>query len=393
MPVRGLTDARAVDGGTIVDLVGAAGLRGRGGAGFPVGRKWRTVISNTSPVMRPTVVVNAAEGEPGCLKDREILLRDPYRVLEGALIAAHAVGADSVIIATKAAFTGVVRRLEAAIAEIDAAGLDLDGAGLGGHRSRRSTSSERRPRCSRSIDGRPPFPRIAPPYREGVDEMFEHADDVDTGGQLRRARRDGRPGPRVDRAADAGRQRRDVRQRARHRALRRRLVPGGRHRRVAGHGRVHGDRRHRPRRGRRGRARDAVARGHRTHRWWRAARPRDRRGHVGGGEPAAAGCRARHADDLRGPARRGWRARRRRVHRVRRHDRPGRGRRRRGPLPRGRVVRAVPPLQGRRAAARRAPGQAGGIGRHRRATSTRSAVASTSSPKVRGATWRRSNRS
>jgi len=119
---EGLTDARAVDGGTIVDLIAASGLRGRGGAGFPVGRKWQTVIANTSPVMRPTVVVNAAEGEPGCLKDREILLRDPYRVLEGALIAAHAVGADSVIIATKAAFTGVVRRLEAAIAEIDAEG-------------------------------------------------------------------------------------------------------------------------------------------------------------------------------------------------------------------------------------------------------------------------------
>jgi len=78
---EGLTDARAVDGGTIVDLIAASGLRGRGGAGFPVGRKWQTVIANTSPVMRPTVVVNAAEGEPGCLKDREILLRDPYRVL------------------------------------------------------------------------------------------------------------------------------------------------------------------------------------------------------------------------------------------------------------------------------------------------------------------------
>ena len=251
---EGLTDARAVDGGTIVDLVGASGLRGRGGAGFPVGRKWQTVISNTSPVMRPTVVVNAAEGEPGCLKDREILLRDPYRVLEGALIAAHAVGADSVIIATKAAFTGVVRRLEAAIAEIDAEGWTSTVpvsvvTGPEEYLFGEETA------LLEVIDGRPPFPRIAPPYREGVDEMFEHADDVDTGSRSAAHVEMAGPGPRVDRAADAGRQRRDVRQRARHRALRRRLVPGARHRRVAGHGRVHGDRRHRPRRGRRGRAR------------------------------------------------------------------------------------------------------------------------------------------
>src|SRR5438105_1234446 len=78
----GLTDARAVDGGTIVDLVAASGLRGRGGAGFPVARKWQTVIANCSPVLRPTVVVNAAEGEPGCFKDRELLRRNPYSVIE-----------------------------------------------------------------------------------------------------------------------------------------------------------------------------------------------------------------------------------------------------------------------------------------------------------------------
>src|SRR3954454_13735598 len=97
----GLADARAVDGGTLVELVASAGLRGRGGGGFPVARKWKTIRANTSAAKRPTVVVTAAEGEPGCFKDREILRRDPYRVLEGALIAAHSVGADSVIVATK----------------------------------------------------------------------------------------------------------------------------------------------------------------------------------------------------------------------------------------------------------------------------------------------------
>ena len=177
---EGLTDARAVDGGTIVELVTASGLRGRGGAGFPTGPKWQTTIANSSPVMRPTVVVNAAEGEPGCLKDREILRRDPYRVIEGALIAAHAVGADSVIIATKASFSGVAARLQAAIAEVDTDGWT----------SRVPVSLVTGPEeylfgeetaLLEVIDGRPPFPRIAPPYREGVDEIFDHADDVDAG--------------------------------------------------------------------------------------------------------------------------------------------------------------------------------------------------------------------
>jgi NADH:ubiquinone oxidoreductase subunit F (NADH-binding) len=176
----GLTDARAVDGGTIVDLVAAAGLRGRGGAGFPVARKWQTIVANTSPVMRPTVVVNAAEGEPGCLKDREILQRDPYRVIEGALIAAHAVGADSVIIATKAAFTGVVDRLETAIAEIDAEGW-TSSVPVSVVTGPEEYLFGEETALLEVIDGRPPFPRIAPPYREGVDEMFEHGDDVDTG--------------------------------------------------------------------------------------------------------------------------------------------------------------------------------------------------------------------
>ena len=173
-----IRDARAVDPGTIVELVEAAGLRGRGGAGFPAARKWRTVIANCSPDLPATVVVNAAEGEPGSFKDREILRRDPYRVIEGALIAAHAVGADSVIVAVRASSTAVAARVRAAIADIDAAGwadpvpvtlFEGPGEYLYGEETA----------LLEAIDGRPPFPRIAPPYREGVDEVFETAADDD----------------------------------------------------------------------------------------------------------------------------------------------------------------------------------------------------------------------
>ena len=90
-----------------------SGLRGRGGAGFPTGTKWRTVagLGGDEPT---TVVVNGAEGEPGTLKDRTLLRRNPYKVLEGALIAAHAVGADRVVIGLKRSATAAARRVQTA---------------------------------------------------------------------------------------------------------------------------------------------------------------------------------------------------------------------------------------------------------------------------------------
>src|SRR5262245_2611897 len=71
---EGLRAARAVQPSVLVDELEASGLRGRGGAGFPTGAKWRTVMAFASDTLATTVVVNAAEGEPGTLKDRTILL-------------------------------------------------------------------------------------------------------------------------------------------------------------------------------------------------------------------------------------------------------------------------------------------------------------------------------
>src|SRR4029079_9139121 len=129
-----LAAARAVTPDVLIDLVADAGLRGRGGAGFPTGLKWRTVASYSSPTQPTPVVVNAAEGEPGTFKDRAILLENPYRVLEGALIAAHAIGATQVIIPTKASFVHERRRLDEAIEQITAAGWcdGVEGGVLGG---------------------------------------------------------------------------------------------------------------------------------------------------------------------------------------------------------------------------------------------------------------------
>ncbi len=174
-----LRAAREVEPIAIVEELEASGLRGRGGAGFPTGRKWRTVLEYESDVLATTMVVNAAEGEPGTFKDRAILLANPYAVIEGALIAATVVGARDVIIATKASFTDVVARLRAAIEDVRAAGW-LGDITVEVHEGPGEYLYGEETALLESIDGREPFPRVAPPFRRGVVEVVEHDDDVAT---------------------------------------------------------------------------------------------------------------------------------------------------------------------------------------------------------------------
>jgi NADH-quinone oxidoreductase subunit F len=167
---RALEAARRLGPAAIIDEVDASGLRGRGGAGFPTGRKWRSVADNRSPVLPTSVVVNAAEGEPGTFKDRAILRANPYRVLEGALVAAQALEADSVVVAAKASFTPEVEALRRAIAEITDAGW-VEDIGLGVVEGPGEYLYGEETALLEVLDGRPPFPRIAPPYRYGMDEV------------------------------------------------------------------------------------------------------------------------------------------------------------------------------------------------------------------------------
>jgi NADH:ubiquinone oxidoreductase subunit F (NADH-binding) len=167
---EGLTAARRLGPTAIIDDVDASGLRGRGGGGFPTGRKWRTVAGHASPVLPTTVVVNAAEGEPGSFKDRELLRRNPYRVLEGAVIAAHAVGADRVVVAVKASFVEEVRRIRAAATELVDSGW-LDGIALDVLEGPGEYLYGEETALLEVLEGRAPFPRLAPPYRHGADEL------------------------------------------------------------------------------------------------------------------------------------------------------------------------------------------------------------------------------
>ncbi len=170
-----LRAARASEPVAVIEVLEASGLRGRGGGGFPTGTKWRTVagLGGAEPA---TVVVNAAEGEPGTFKDRTLLRRNPYKVLEGALIASHAVAADRVIVGMKGSATEERRRVEAAIAELAAAGwpehvqidcsADSDRYLLGEETA-----------LLEVVNGRPPFPRLAPPYRAGAEQVDDRKAD------------------------------------------------------------------------------------------------------------------------------------------------------------------------------------------------------------------------
>ncbi len=110
---RGLAAARAMDPAAVVAAVKASGLRGRGGAGFPAGIKWDTV--RTAPGPLKSVVCNADEGDSGTFADRMLMEGDPFCLIEGMAIAAHAVGAQTGYIYIRSEYPDAIRVMEAAV--------------------------------------------------------------------------------------------------------------------------------------------------------------------------------------------------------------------------------------------------------------------------------------
>jgi NADH-quinone oxidoreductase subunit F len=104
----------------VTEEVVKAGVRGRGGAGFPAGRKWKFVPDTDKPKY---LAVNADESEPGTCKDRQIMERDPHQLLEGALLACYAIGAETAYIYVRGEYPHSIKTLETAIAEAREAGL------------------------------------------------------------------------------------------------------------------------------------------------------------------------------------------------------------------------------------------------------------------------------
>jgi formate dehydrogenase iron-sulfur subunit len=109
----GLDRARTMTPAFVVEEVIASGLRGRGGAGFPAGIKWRTVQQATGA--RKYIVCNADEGDSGTFADRMVMEGDPFQLIEGMAIAAHATGASHGYIYVRSEYPHAIRKLEAAL--------------------------------------------------------------------------------------------------------------------------------------------------------------------------------------------------------------------------------------------------------------------------------------
>ena len=116
-----LAKARVMSPLQILNELKASMLRGRGGAGFPTGDKWQTLYND--PSKQKFVVVNGAEGEPGTFKDRMVLRKNPYAMIEGALIAAHVLKTSEIYICIKGTFHFEIQRVYEAIADFRKQGL------------------------------------------------------------------------------------------------------------------------------------------------------------------------------------------------------------------------------------------------------------------------------
>jgi NADH-quinone oxidoreductase subunit F len=158
-----LEKARAMTPQQVTELLIQSNLRGRGGAFFPTGRK-ASFIPTPDRVAKPIyLTVNADESEPGTFKDREIMLRVPHRLIEGCLIAAHAIASRHVFIYIRGEYSTEYDVLEAARAEVAAAGL-MGEVDLTIHRGAGAYICGEETALLESLEGKRGQPRSKPPF-------------------------------------------------------------------------------------------------------------------------------------------------------------------------------------------------------------------------------------
>lgn len=159
----------------IIKEMKESGLRGRGGAGFPTGLKW-SFMNNKKPDGRPRyLVVNADEGEPGTCKDREILRKEPHKLVEGCLLAGRSMNATAAYIYVRGEFYNETSNLQQAIDEAYAAGLIGKNACGSGydfdvyvHRGAGAYICGEETSLIESIEGKQGKPRLKPPFPADV---------------------------------------------------------------------------------------------------------------------------------------------------------------------------------------------------------------------------------
>ncbi len=153
----------------VIDIVTKSGLRGRGGAGFLTGMKWK--LANQSVSDKKYIICNADEGDPGAFMDRSVLEGDPHSVLEGMMIAGYTIGADEGIIYARAEYPLAIKRLKNALQQCRGKGIlgrNIFGSsfsfdikikeGAGAFVCGEETA------LMASVEGRRGIPRIRPPF-------------------------------------------------------------------------------------------------------------------------------------------------------------------------------------------------------------------------------------
>lgn len=155
----------------IIEQVKASGLRGRGGAGFPTGMKWSFVPPREKSRKPHYLIVNADESEPGTCKDREILRHEPHKILEGIVIAACAIEANTCYVYIRGEYVYEAHVMENAIAEAKKNGLlGTNACGTGWnidvfvHRGAGAYICGEESAMIESIEGKKGQPRLKPPF-------------------------------------------------------------------------------------------------------------------------------------------------------------------------------------------------------------------------------------
>ena len=153
----------------VIECIAESGLRGRGGAGFPTGTKWRFARKATDP--HKYVICNADEGDPGAFMDRSVLEGDPHSVLEGMAIAGYAMGAEHGYIYCRAEYPQAIVRLRHAMAEAEKRnllGANIFGKGLNFSIKLKEGAGAfvcgEETALIASIEGKRGMPRVRPPF-------------------------------------------------------------------------------------------------------------------------------------------------------------------------------------------------------------------------------------
>ncbi len=153
----------------ICQEIGKAGLRGRGGAGFPTARKWEAALNQNSA--KKYVICNGDEGDPGAFMDRSVMEGNPHSVVEGLMIAARATGADEAYVYVRAEYPLAVKRMRKAVEDAEKMGIlgdDAFGSGLPIHCEVMEGAGAfvcgEETAMIASIEGRRGMPRPKPPF-------------------------------------------------------------------------------------------------------------------------------------------------------------------------------------------------------------------------------------